>query len=324
MNAQSAEPLVSVILPVFNAQDYLVSCLESIINQTYQNWELIAVDDASSDASFFALQEYSKRDGRIKVFWNSENKGVGFTFDRGVSKAKGDFIVRMDADDVSYPERIAKEVKFLQENPDVVAIGGQADLIDIYGQKIGKKTFPTDSDELYKMLFYAIPMQQSSIMINKSKLPDDFSWGDGWKVAQDLHMYFKLVKYGKIANLEDHLIGYRIHPHGISQRNPKETFRATLRARKLGVLDYGYRPTLKGWMIHATQVLMVYLTPNFLIYPLYNFLRRFVVRDGLPDSVDQPILKDTGPRSVISLANFETGLTGPNNSSSDEESTNES
>jgi len=270
-------PLVSIVMPVYNAQDYLSSALESIIAQSYENWELIAVDDKSSDTSKTVLHEYVRRDPRIRVLSNAKNLGVGHSFDRGVAVAEGKYIARMDADDISYPKRLEKEVRFLEENPNVVAVGGQVSIINRYGEEIGSKLFPTDAKILYDMLYYSVPIQQSSIMINRPLLPPDFTWSDGWKKAQDLYLYFKLVRYGDLANLEDVVLGYREHPHGISQVSPKDTFVQTKKVRVLAVGRFDYSPSLRARAISTFQQLVVPLIPETLVSRIYKRLRSFIV-----------------------------------------------
>ena len=158
-------------MPVYNAANFLPQAIESILNQTYSHFEFIIIDDASKDNSWKIIKQYARKDNRIRGYKNHINLGVSLTSNIGTSKVKGKFLVRMDADDISFPDRIEKEIKFLLSNPGIVAVGGQCAIIDEYNHSIGKKTFPTNPADLKKMIFWAIPMQQPSMMVNLSKLP---------------------------------------------------------------------------------------------------------------------------------------------------------
>lgn len=276
-------PLVSILMPVYNAHEYLVGALDSMLSQTYTNWELIAIDDCSTDDSFLTLAQYEKIDPRIKAYKNIVNMGVGRTLDKAVKMAKGEFIARMDADDLSYPDRLQKQVKYLLENPDVVALGGQVRLIDEKGKNIGVKMFPTDSKVLYTMLYTSVPIQHPTLMVNTTKLPADLDWYGGWKKAQDLHLFFQLVRYGKLANLNDFVLDYRFYSNSNSLKNPKDTYSITKSIRAEARGKFGYIPSFKSKLIEIGQDIVVYCLPNFLIRALFKLLRagkdRFVSKE---------------------------------------------
>lgn len=268
------QPLVSIVLPVYNAGDFLVEAILSVINQTYKNWELICVDDASIDNSLSILQEFALHDQRIKIYSNPRNLGVALTSNFAISKTKGKFLSRMDADDVMFPNKIEKQVKFLLKNPGVVIVGGQCQLINRERELIGKKTFPTRNNDLYKMAFRSMPIQQPTMMINLKLLPKNFSWYvDRFKPADDLDLFFRLFNYGLFANLPDIVLKYRVHKNNISLKNPKRTFFLTYEIRKRATELYDYKPLWSSKLINSLQYLVVSSLPNFLIYPIFVFWR---------------------------------------------------
>jgi len=268
------QQLISVIMPVYNAGDFLRSAIESILNQTYKNLELIIVNDASTDNTSKIVSDYKKKDKRIISIKNEERLGVSRSASEGILKSKGNYIARMDADDISLPDRLEKQVSFLQKNPKVVAIGGQCELIDSYGARIGEKIFPTSFAKIKTMIFRNVPLQQPALMVNRKLLPSDFVWYDeNYSSAEELELLFKLFKFGTVRNLDSYVLKYRIHPKNTSLSNPKKTFYLTLKTRIIGVLKYGYVPTISGMLTTLMQGVFITLIPSKMIYPTYAYIR---------------------------------------------------
>lgn len=274
------ESLVSIVMTAYNAAEFVAEAVESIQNQTYQNWELIVVNDGSSDKTREILQKIAKNDKRIKVIGYAKNRGASYASNLGLSKAKGQFIARMDSDDISVPTRIAKQVKFLQENPNVIVVGGQCELIDREGNSIGMKTFPTNHSEIYDALYQYNPIQHPSLMINRRLLGKyKIKYHTKVLLAHDLEILYKLSQYGELANLPDTLLLYRIHSDSLSLKNPKETFKHTLAVRKLARAEYGYVPSFAGSVVHNLQKVVLTILPSAIIYPLFRMIRmRHIVK----------------------------------------------
>lgn len=269
-----SKPTISVCLPVFNAEKYLVQCLESIAGQTLKSIELVVVDDFSTDNSWKIIQKFAKKHSWVHPFRNSKNLGVSPTFNFAVAQAKSNYIARMDADDVMVPTRLSLQKKFLDTHPDTVIVGGQCYLIDNKGRRIGTKRFPLTHPEIYDMLFRTVPLQQPTIMINKSKLPKDFLFGDSrFSPAEDYGLFFSATRFGQLANLPGFTLFYREHATNISLVHPKFTFWRITKARLDGVFHQGYLPSLKSLLIVLAQTLTILILPEKLIYPLHKRLR---------------------------------------------------
>lgn len=269
----SKSPLVSVLMTAYNAEPFIEKALLSIINQTYQNLEIIVVDDGSTDNTEKILTRLKKTDRRLKIFRLKQNLGPSLASNFGLTKTRGKFVARMDADDISLPDRIEKQIKFLLRNADIAIVGGQCILIDENGEVIGKKNFPTNHQEIYDALFSINPIQHPSCMINTGLLPRKALYYHNHSLlAHDLELVFKIAQYGKLANLPNIILYYRQHHNSLSLRDPKMTFRATLRVRQRAVQYFGYRPTLKGRLIHSVQTVVVNLLPAKSIYPLFRIL----------------------------------------------------
>ncbi len=276
------EPLISVILPVYNAEKYLTEALESLRYQTYSHFEVIAIDDASSDGSYKILQKYSRLDPRFRIFHHQINQKIAKTLNFGLTKAKGQYIARMDADDVCLPSRFQKQLKYLLSHPGVVIVGGQCLTTDKDNKLTGQKTFPTNHIDIHDRMYTANPIQHPSVMINRSLLPETFSWyNPTLPPAEDLDLYFRLGKYGLYANLKSFVLIYRQHSDSATFKNPKHTFQITEKVRRLAISKHGYRPSLKARLIALAQKLVVSLIPSSLIFPLYTFVRGSKIKEKI-------------------------------------------
>lgn len=259
-------------MPVRNADIFLAEAINSILAQTYKNIELIIINDASVDNTSKILA--SLKDKRVRVYENKKQLGVTKSANIAISKARGQYIARMDGDDISIPVRIVEQLAFLKKHKRVVAVGTQCELIDSRGSKIGDKLFPESDQKVRRMIFSSVPLQQPSIMVDTSRLPENFIWYDeNYSSAEELELLFKLFKYGEVCNLEQVLLKYRIHAGNTSLKNPKKTFYLTLKTRLTAISKYNYRPTIYGIFVTALQTLIVSVIPEKLIYPLYSIVR---------------------------------------------------
>jgi len=212
--------LVSVIMPVYNAQGYVDKAINSLLAQTYKDLEIIIVDDGSTDGSFDICKEFSQKDERIKVFKNESNLGVVKTRNRLLQMAKGKYIALQDSDDISCSHRIRKQVEYLNLNHDVGMVGAQAVTIDERGVKKGRWYFDTDPERLSLRLFFHSPFLTSSVMIRKSTLGEDL-FSEKFTVAEDYDLYCRLSLKSRVSNLSDYLVKYRIHSKGLSKKQSK-------------------------------------------------------------------------------------------------------
>jgi len=260
-------------MPVFNATPYLAQSIESILNQSLKNFEFIIVDDHSTDNSWKIIKSYARRDSRIRIYRNRLNLGVSTNSNIAISLARCKYLARMDADDISTPDRLEKQLKYLKSHPNTVVVGAQCTIIDQNDRIIGFKKFPTFSLDLNDMLFWAAPIQQGYMMINRSLLPKNFAWYSPTKTsAEEVDLYFQLSQYGLLANLSDNLYFYRQINSSLSHQNPKKTFYLTLQSRFIAIKN-GFKPSLKAIFINLAQIVVISFLPSSLIYNLWYFIR---------------------------------------------------
>ena len=212
-------PLVSVVMPVFNTAVYVGEAIESILAQTYLNFEFIIIDDASSDNSIQVINTY--QDQRIRLIVNKSNQGISLTRNRGMAEANGKYIAVFDSDDISLPHRLEKQVNFLEEHSDFGLIGGQVIPIGSDSNPVGHPWLvPTKADEMHILLLFTNCFAQPSVMLRKSALPE--KWYDpSFTTAGDYELWTRLLRSTKGSNLSEPLIRYRIHNKGITRRADK-------------------------------------------------------------------------------------------------------
>jgi len=270
----STLPLISVVMPVYNAASYLESAINSIQKQTGVNWELIIIDDASTDGSYNLAKKFAVSNNKIRVFKNKQNLGVATTANKAIKKAKGQYIARMDADDIALPSRLQKQIAYLLKNPRAVAVGAQCHVINKKGKKIGKKVFPVSTAQIKRMMFRFYPLQQPTLMVNTKLLPKNFVWyQEGLTAAEEHELLYKFLEIGDVVNLPDFLLEYRVHTNSATWKHPKKDFFYILKTRIKGIFQYGYRPTIKDVLTNFAQLITMLFLPEKLIFPIYAQIR---------------------------------------------------
>ena len=210
-------PLISVIMPVYNAAPYIRQAIDSILNQSYANFEFIIIDDGSTDKSISIIQSF--QDSRIRFFRNDLNLKIVETLNRGLSLAKGKYIARMDADDVAMPERLHKQVAFMEENLDIGLCGTWYENI---GDKQGVVKLATDHDEIVFRLLVHFEMLHPSWLI-RSSLIQKYGLKYELLYGEDYHFLFKMLPFTKIANLPEVQMKYRQFDSSMSKSNWNKT-----------------------------------------------------------------------------------------------------
>jgi glycosyltransferase involved in cell wall biosynthesis len=205
-------------MSVYNTEAYLKESIDSILNQTYKNFEFIIINDGSTDKSLAIIQSYSDR--RIVVL-NQKNTGLAKALNNGIAIARGKYIARMDADDIAMPDRLNFQVTFLENNPDYVVVGSNAEIIDIDGEYLYTSKFPVTNKQIFLTLPLS-PFFHSSTMFQKKIFENCKGYNEKIKhYFEDRVLWNKMAKMGKLHNIDIALIKYRIVPTGISNRSKK-------------------------------------------------------------------------------------------------------
>jgi len=204
-------PKVSVVMSIYNVQEYLSEAIESILNQTFKDFEFIIINDGSKDGSKKIVRQYMKKDKRIIFIDRKENKGLVYSLNEGISIAKGKYIARMDGDDISLPNRLELQVKFLDKNPEVGVVGGHFYVISEKGKYMDVFIVPIEEPIINVWLSVAVPMAHPSIMVRKAVLNKYNIKYENYifPVSQDYHLLLKISKYAKLSNVNEFILKLR-------------------------------------------------------------------------------------------------------------------
>ncbi len=210
---------LSVIIPVFNGQDFIEESVSSILRQSFSDFELLVIDDGSTDQTLKILTKMSRHDSRMRLF-SRENKGLVFTLNELLEKSTADLIARMDADDISLPDRFRIQVNFLDTNPDVVLVGSSVQLIDSMGRYLTTLSQPLSNFEIQKNLLQGhTSVAHPVAMFRRKSVIMAGGYRQEFYPTEDLDLWLRLGELGKIANISEPLLSYRIHQDSISGKN---------------------------------------------------------------------------------------------------------
>jgi len=201
-------------MPVYNAEAYLRAAIESILNQTFTDFEFLIFNDASTDNSLIIINSYS--DERIKVFNSTTNLGYIIHLNHGIEIAKGKYIARMDADDVSLPTRFEKQVAFLEQHSNIALVGTAAISIDEFGNEKDLIGEISPLNQLFTHLFFGNRFIHTSVM-GWSDVFRKFKYNANYYVAEDYFLWSQIAMKYKVSNLQEPLVKYRTHDTNISK-----------------------------------------------------------------------------------------------------------
>lgn len=203
------QSFVSVIMPVYNAEKYVALALQSVLDQTYTNFELLIYDDASTDNTINIIQSFN--DNRIKIIYKDKNTGYTNSLIQGVQLAKGKYLARMDGDDIMSPDRLKLQVEFLEANADYGIVGSFAETI-AEGKENQIWKYPIDDLDIKSYLISNSPFVHPLVMFRKCLLTDhNINYDPAYEPCEDYKLWFELLKITKGKNLPCPLLKYRLH-----------------------------------------------------------------------------------------------------------------
>ncbi|EHO54404.1 glycosyltransferase, group 2 family protein [Lachnospiraceae bacterium oral taxon 082 str. F0431] len=218
------EPLVSIVMPIYNSETYLDEAILSIIHQTYQNWELLVINEfGSNEEGKRIINRYAAIDSRIRLIQNSERLGIAESLNEGLRQAKGEYIARMDGDDISLPKRIEKQVEFMEENKDILLCGVQ---VEVFGSEKWDWKLETDSAQIRTDALFYSPCVHPTILFRRDVIDKyNIFYNKDYKASEDYDFFIRVLKFGEIANLKEILFKYRLYSTNATYMNNKIGFK---------------------------------------------------------------------------------------------------
>ena len=213
-----SNPLVSVVMAVYNGEQYLKPTVESTLNQTFKNFEFVIVNDASTDRTKEIIHSYN--DPRIKLYNNEKNIGQTKSLNVGLNVAKGKYISRIDAGDVSMPNRLEKQVAFIENNKQIAVLGTSAFRYDESGKIIDVVHMPKSSKERLQRIFFASPIVHISVLMKREIIEKLGGYNEEYDVLADYELWSRLIKKGyKLGNLREIFAGYMVSPESFGSKH---------------------------------------------------------------------------------------------------------
>jgi len=240
-------PLVSVVMPVYNCEKFLSFAIDSILGQTLRDFEFIIINDGSSDSSENIMSAYV--DSRIKLIRNETNLGITRSLNRGIHAATGKYICRMDADDVSMPERLELQVKFMEDNEDIALAGSNAILINSDGVKVSEERYPGSAREIKKTIFVHNPFAHGTIMLRTSVMNECGEYDSRFLHNEDYDLWLRIAARYPLANLQEFLLQRRIHESNITVTRKTELIRFRIRTLLNAVFHYYRKPAYAVYLV---------------------------------------------------------------------------
>ena len=270
-------PAVSIFMPVYNAMPYLEQAIQSIFAQTFTDWELVAVDDCSTDESWAYLQSID--DPRIHLARNEKNMKQSFTQNRGLDMARGKWVARMDADDIILPQRLEKQITALEQNPEIDVLGCGKFTVDIDLNLFHVTRPPVAHEQITKRAWFNFPLTHGT-MVGKAQWFRKFKADPSIRLAQDFELLYRAHLDSVYANIPDLLYLYRMS--GVTSTLYQK--HASIYYKAKALLKNGFR---MGRPLHVLAGL-IFLAPR----PLFYIIKRIFGEKATFHSVQRPSQQD--------------------------------
>lgn len=224
------EPMVTVLMSVYNGEKFIKEAIESILTQTFNDFEFLIINDGSTDNSVKIIESYN--DSRIRLINNEKNLKLIASLNKGISLAKGKYIARMDCDDISMPERLEKEVNFLESSLEYGLVGTYYTVIDGEGQEEKNVSYPSSNDLIKLFLSLNCPLAHGSIMGRTELFKQNLYGSKEYFAVEDYELWTRMAKVTKIHNIPEYLFKYRIYGESFSNTKTQLMYNQTLELSK--------------------------------------------------------------------------------------------
>lgn len=267
-------PKVSVLVTNYNSEKYIGETIESIVWQTFTDFELIILDDRSSDKSWSIIQKYQAKDIRIRCYQNEKNLGISLTRNKLIDLAQWSYVAWLDSDDRARPERLERQVHFLDTHPEYGIVGSWMVLINGDWKATGKKYMPITNEAVRKQWYFRNSLNHPTLMMRMECIKKTGYYDPLFDGAEDYDFWIRAGMHCMIANIPEFLTEYRIHNNNISIKKHKKTIRKTLLVRKK-MQQLGYPLWILGKIAYILTWCIQYIPPYLTVFLFYRFISIF-------------------------------------------------
>ncbi len=223
-------PKISVVIPVYNAEPYLQEAMDSIVNQTFRDLEIICINDSSTDNSPAILESYAKQDSRVVILQNEVNLGIVDTLNKGLAAASGEFIARMDSDDIAELNRFQIQLDFMNLHPEIGICGSE---VTKFGKVNRRVKLPISSEEIRAALFFNCCLMHPTVLMRADLLKKyNLKYDRTCNNSEDFELWTRCAEFFDLANIPRSLLKYRVHEKSISSSKEQEQKQKTLKIIK--------------------------------------------------------------------------------------------
>lgn len=259
-------------MPVFNARDFLKESIESVLNQSFCDYEFIIVDDCSTDGSDSLIKKYALLDKRIKFFQNSENLGIAANRNKCFKLSTGNYVAWQDADDISLPKRMQHQIDFLENNKSVGIVGGVIQLFNSSGI-LGIRKYPNDDAGIRRYIYRYSTIAQPAMMLRRDALLQAGSYNLKFPPAEDLDMTFRVGQNWRLANLNEVIVRYRVNKQSATLRGMRKMEVNSSIIRRKYFKTKGFKATYGDRIFCFMHLISIYTVPSRLKYFAFNLFR---------------------------------------------------
>lgn len=280
---------ISVIMPVYNGEKYLKEAIDSVLSQTFKDFELIIINDCSTDTTIDVINSYN--DERIILINNEENLGIAKNLNKGIEISKGKYIARMDADDICYSHRLERQYNFMEKNRDIGMCGSNVELFT--NDTIRLHVCPQQHNEIKVLQIFNSAFTHPAVMINKEILDKyNLRYDEFYEGMEDYELWIRMSRVTKLANIDEVLLKYRIHANQVTKNitNQQLEKMKLIRTRTLNEIDFNFTD-------EDAELLLLYCTQDIFNYEnkilkVFDLFERIIKNNNKSKVYDKKILKD--------------------------------
>lgn len=250
----TTSPAISVLMPAYNAGAHLADAIRSVLEQSFTDFELIIINDGSSDNTVAVLSQFSS-ESRLRLIHNERNLGLIATLHRGMAECRAPLIARMDADDICDPRRFERQAALLRDRPDIDIVGGA---IRFFGNISHPNVFqfPVTHESIHPAMLFFCSLAHPALMFRRELVERDlFRYDDAFRHAEDYHLWSRLLLQVRAANLPELVLHYRLHKTQVSSGQGDDQYEASLRVRREMLGEAGVKLTDTDIALHESVIL---------------------------------------------------------------------